>query len=95
MAHGAIYGKIRDATEQEFGIPINVHLVRDCQATFQAIEDPGHVGIVPLLLGQNDPRTAERYYNQASTSEAAKRYQENILALRSQITGSSRRRRTK
>ena len=93
MAHGAIYDKIRVITRREFGVEVNLHLFRDCQATFMALDDPEHVGVIPSILGHNDPHTAERFYNQAGTVEAARRYQQGIQGLRRRITADERQRR--
>jgi len=93
MAHGAIYDKISVITRREFGVEVNLHLFRDCQATFMALDDPEHVGAIPAILGHNDPHTAERFYNQAGTVEAARRYQQGIQGLRCRITADKRQRR--
>ena len=78
-------------TASEFGHPINLHLFRDCLATATALEDPEHVGIIPAVLGHNDPASGERYYNQADTVSAARCYQDGILGLRREFTGRGRR----
>ena len=62
--------------------PINPHLFRDCAATTIAIEDPEHVRIASQILGHRSAATTERYYNQAQTIDAARRYQDFLVALR-------------
>jgi hypothetical protein len=95
MAERSIYADICEATEAEFGHSINPQLFRDCDATYTAIDDPKHVGIIRLVLGQKDHRTGERYYNQAGTVEAGEEYQRGILALRREIVPKVRRVRRK
>jgi len=78
-----IWEIIRQRTYERFGHPINPHLFRDAAATSIAIEDPGHVGIITAILGHSSYRTAECYYNQATSLEAARRLQDVIGAYRS------------
>lgn len=77
-----IYNRIRDRTRERFGHSINPHLFRDAAATSVAIEDPVHVGIVAAILGHSTFRTAEQYYNQATSLEAARKYQATVRAYR-------------
>ncbi len=92
MAHGAIYDKVREVTGREFGHPINLHLFRDCQATALALDDPEHVRVAGPLLGHNEFRSTERFYNQAMTVEAARQYQEAIRDLRHELSRKPKRR---
>ena len=55
---------------------------RDAAATSVAIEDPVHVGIVAAILGHSTFGTAEQYYNQATSLEAARKYQATVRAYR-------------
>jgi integrase/recombinase XerD len=83
MCQTAVYETIVGRTGTAFGRPINPHLFRDCAATSIAIEDPEHVRIASQLLGHRSTATTERYYNQARIVDAARRYQDFLLALRS------------
>lgn len=69
-------------TRERFGHSVNPHLFRDAAATSVAIEDPDHVGIVTAILGHSTFRTSERYYNQATSLEAARRFQAAIESFR-------------
>jgi len=80
-----IYRHISDRTRKHFGQSINPHLFRDCAATSVAIEDPDHVGIVAAILGHSTMRTAETYYNQATSLQAARNHQDVIQSLRKEI----------
>ena len=79
-----VYRRIVARTRQRFGQSINPHLFRDAVATSVAIEDPGHIGIVTTILGHSTTKTAETYYNQASSLEAARNHQAVVRSLRSQ-----------
>lgn len=70
--------RIRARTRARFGFPINPHRIRHIAATSTAVEMPEHIGIVQSVLGHASPRTAERYYNQAHSLQAARRYQSVI-----------------
>lgn len=82
LSAGHIEKLIGMRTHQRFGHSINPHLFRDAAATSIAIEDPDHVGIVAAILGHSTFRTSERYYNQATSLEAARRFQAAIESFR-------------
>jgi integrase/recombinase XerD len=92
-AHGSklhkdrIYHRIIDRTRKRFGRSINPHLFRDAAATSIAIEDPSHVGIITTILGHSNTKTAETYYNQAGSLEAARSHQAIVTLLRTQSVG--------
>jgi len=69
-------------TQDRFGHSVNPHLFRDAAATSVAIQDPDHVGIVTNILGHATFRTSERYYNQATSLEAARHFQAVIDGFR-------------
>jgi integrase len=83
MRQRALYDMIVARTVEAFGKPINPHLFRDCAATSIAIEDPVHVRIASQILGHRSVASTERYYNQAQTIDAARRYQDFLIQLRS------------
>ncbi len=91
MAHGAMYDKIREATQRELGFAINLHLFRDCLMTSLATQDPSHVRAGAPMLGHNDFQSTERFYNQARTVEAAREYQGEIRRFRRRILNQGRR----
>jgi integrase len=70
-----VRNRINRRTNERFGLPVNPHLFRDCAATSTAIEAPEHVGIIMPVLGHARATTGERYYNQARSLEAARRFQ--------------------
>jgi integrase len=82
MSQGRVYDSIIRRTRVVFGRPINPHLFRDCAATSIAIEDPEHVRVASQILGHRSAATTERYYNQSQTIDAARRYQDFLVALR-------------
>ena len=82
LSAGRIEKLIGMRTHERFGHSINPHLFRDAAATSIAIEDPNHVGIVAAILGHSTFRTSERYYNQATSLEAARRFQAAIKSFR-------------
>ena len=93
MAHGSIYDTVCELTLKEFGRRINLHLFRDCHATFVALDDPLHVHAIPRQLGHNDFRTCERYYNQATMVDAARQYQKGIVEARRELLSKGERQR--
>jgi integrase len=82
LSQEVFYKNLRKLTAAHFGRPVNPHLFRDCAATAIAIDLPEQVGIVPGLLGHAGIATSERYYIHAHSTEASRRHQESVLALR-------------
>ncbi|HMD55273.1 MAG TPA: tyrosine-type recombinase/integrase [Phycisphaerae bacterium] len=70
----AIYLRVRQHTEDAFGVAINPHLFRDAAATTLAIADPENVRVAAPLLGHRTFATTERYYQQAKSFEAHRQY---------------------
>jgi len=85
MTKQAIYDRVAKRTAQAFGAAINPHLFRDIAATTQAIEDPKHIRITAALLGHKTFATTERFYLQGRMLESTGRYQDGLLALRSDL----------
>ena len=83
LGQAAVYETIVGRTAAAFGQPVNPHLFRDCAATSIAIDDPEHVRIASQILGHRSTATTERYYNQAQSIDAARRYQDFLVGLRS------------
>ena len=89
--HGAplkraqIRERINRHTRGRFGFPVNPHRFRDCAATSIAIEAPEHVGIILPVLGHARATTGERYYNQARSLHAARRFQAVIDGFRNEL----------
>ena len=82
MSEEVFYKGLRKHTAERFGQSLSPHLFRDCAATTIATDDPGHVAIIPSILGHTTSRTAERYYNHAGMIDAGRRVQELIGTLR-------------
>ncbi len=78
----SIYDRIVKRTNRAFGAPINPHLVRDCAVTSTVIKDPKHARIASAIVGHADPRTTEKYYNQAQMIEASRAHAATMRALR-------------
>ena len=74
--------RVREAVLEEVGVRLPPHMFRDCTATAVAVDDPGHVRIVPRLLHHRDERTAERFYNQADGISASRQMNAVLLELR-------------
>ena len=81
LSYNAVYKAIFRRTEAAFGHPLNPHLFRDCATTTIAVHHGDRIGIIPGLLGHRDPRTFERYYNQAGMISAVHAYQNLIAEL--------------
>jgi len=82
LRRSGFFCRLWDLTKREFGVAISPHLFRHCAATSIATEDPGDISTVLAILGHTTVTVAERYYNQASTVAATRRYHEAILKLR-------------
>jgi site-specific recombinase XerD len=70
-----------ERTRQWFGKPISMHLFRHAAATSVAIDDPHHVAMIAALLGHAQLSTSERFYNMATSLEAARNYQAALKRL--------------
>nr|WP_241741539.1 tyrosine-type recombinase/integrase [Gemmobacter straminiformis] len=92
MAARTIHDAVTSSTEAAFGQPINAHLFRDCAATFVALEDPEHIGVVSPLLGHIDPRAAEQHYIQANQIVAGRRLRSSVAELRRSLRPKTDRR---
>ena len=82
MPANTVYERLTTITRSKFGHSITPHLFRDCAATSIAIDDPAHVRIAGKLLGHSRFRTTERYYIQAQSFEASRKYQRVIATKR-------------
>jgi len=94
MTEEAIYERVCLHTRRAFGESVNPHLFRDCLATEIAIRDPENVAIAAHMLGHIDPTITERYYIQAETLEAGRKYQEGVMALRERLEQSEQNKRS-
>lgn len=86
----SIYGirtMIVRRTKREFGVTIGPHLFRDCAVTSIAVDDPDNMMAAATVLGARTIRTVERFYNQATSAEALRRYHATILAMRAEARG--------
>jgi site-specific recombinase XerD len=86
MASRTIHEAVTLTTQAAFGRSINAHLFRDCAATFVALEDPEHIGVVSPLLGHIDPRAAEQHYIQANQIAAGRRLRSSVAELRKSLS---------
>jgi integrase/recombinase XerD len=82
MTAQAIYEQITKRTKAAFGKAVNPHLFRDIAATTLAHADPKRVRVAAQLLGHRNFGTTERFYLQADTVQATRRFQQEILRRR-------------
>ncbi len=85
MNSESAYVRVTKVTLRVLGKSVNPHLFRDCAATSVALEDPEHVQIIASILGHSSLSTAEKYYNQARSTEAGRIYQNVMTAIRREI----------
>jgi integrase/recombinase XerD len=85
----AFYDIVRKRTKAAFGLAINPHAFRDAAATTLAIHDPEHVCVAAPVLGHRSLSTTEKYYNQAKTLDAHRRYTDALSRLRQPTRRSS------
>ena len=78
----AFYDIVRKRTKAAFGIAINPHAFRDAAATTLAIHDPEHVRVAAPVLGHRSLSTTEKFYNQARSLDAHRRYTDALSRLR-------------
>jgi site-specific recombinase XerD len=79
MTEMALYDRVRLHTKEAFGQAMNPHLFRDAAATTLAVEDPTHVRVAAPLLGHRQLDTTERFYMQATSFEAHRRYIDTLF----------------
>jgi len=82
MTGKAISRKLRQIINRHLGRAMSLHLFRDGATTTLAVEAGADIGVAGDVLGHADPKTAERYYNQARGVEASRRYQDLLEGLR-------------
>ena len=87
MDGNALNLAVKRCTKAAFGHAIHLHLFRDCAATEFAVYAPAQVAMASDLLGHRDPRTTERFYNQACALEAGRQYHAVMADLRDRLTG--------
>jgi integrase/recombinase XerD len=67
------------------GEPISPHLFRTMAATAVSIEAPGSVDIIPAILNHRSHRTAERYYNFATSLDASRAFAIALDSIRMKL----------
>jgi integrase len=77
------YSIVRKRTKAAFGLAINPHAFRDAAATTIAIHDPEHARIAAPVLGHRSLSTTEKFYNQAQSLDAHRRYSKALDIWRS------------
>ena len=76
------YDIVTKRTKFAFGTAINPHAFRDAAATTLAIHDPDHVRLAAPVLGHRSLATTEKFYNQARSLDAHRRYTAALIRLR-------------
>lgn len=74
MTQMALYGMVRSRTQTGLGTGCSPHGFRYAAATTLAIEDPDHVRLAAPLLGHRTTATTERFYQQAESLLAHRRF---------------------
>jgi integrase/recombinase XerD len=82
MLGKSISRKLRQRIKRHLGRAMSLHLFRDGATRTLAVEASADIGIAGDVLGHAEPRTSERYYNQARGVEASRRYHELLDDLR-------------
>lgn len=85
MTVNSVAARVCEVTEKLFGVWVSPHLLRKSAATTAAIERPEEVAIVMTILGHSIYRTGERYYVQASTVAASRRYGDSLSRRRRRL----------
>ena len=74
--------RIATKTKKHLGSRISPHLFRDCAATDIALLDPQHIGITKSVLQHSTLASSQKYYNQATSFSAVRRFETVIEAIR-------------
>lgn len=67
------------------GERISPHLLRSIAATSVSIGAPADVDIIPVILGHRSPRTAEQYYNLATSLDASRAFGGLLESIRNNL----------
>lgn len=78
----AVFRPALAAHHRHLGRAMSLHVFRDGATTTVAVEASAEIGIAGDLLGHADPKTSEKYYNQARGVEARRRYHVALDDLR-------------
>jgi|SRR5271165_3408297 len=78
MTAKSLSRRVAQLTEEHLGRRMSAHLFRDASATAVTLRDGANVGIVASVLGHSTEKTAERYYNQARSFDAYRRYHDLV-----------------
>ena len=82
LEQGAMGRRIIKHTKRAFGASVPPHWFRDAVATEIAIHNPRFVDDARHMLGHATPTTTEKFYNQAQTLQASRRYHQLVAARR-------------
>jgi integrase/recombinase XerD len=85
LSGGTLAERIGVLTARRLGRPVAMHHFRHAAATGMALHDPHHVRLVAALLGHRTLAASERYYNLATSLEAAGSYQRQLRALHQRL----------
>jgi len=91
MARQTFYVRYIAATEQELGIAVPPHRVRDSSITSIAEKHPDAIGIASSLLHHRQTRTTQEHYNQADQISASRQYNKLLVEQRKQALKANRR----
>lgn len=91
MSRQTFYCRFIAATEQELGIAIPPHRVRDIAVTEIAEKRPELIGIAPALLHHRKTRVTQEHYNLADQISASRQYNAVLTALRKEALAESRK----
>jgi hypothetical protein len=92
MSRNTIYRRLCAATEQELGLRIYPHAIRQIAATSIAVSMPENVRMIPFIL-HNDDRTAQVHYNLADQLSASYQYVQRLEVRRQQAMATLKLRR--
>lgn len=91
MSRQTFYCRFKEATQQELGVAIAPHRLRDIAVTELAEKRPELIGIAPALLHHRKTRVTQEHYNLADQISASRRYNEVLTALRKEALAVSRK----
>jgi len=91
MSRQTFYCRFTAATEQELGVAVPPHRVRDSAVTALAEDHPDAIGIASPLLHHRQTRTTQEHYNLADQISASRHYNRLLTERRKEALKANRR----
>ena len=91
LCEGWLYELVGRHTKQAFGKAMCLHDFRRAAHTFQAMEAPELIGLIPGILQHASPDVGDQHYNLARSTMASRRYAVHVSKVRERLRPAWRR----